>query len=203
MEYKTLLDKPPDYEKVRLGKEFISMYLFLNCTNKHRENVSVSTPRSMKTQSNQYITLKNKKEITDTVNLITEYLAIKQQHEKILSRFIDIDDIKSDLNYNNEKPNKKYETPINKNKIKKKTINKKHVNAITYSNNDIFVNNEIIEELKNIDEELRASIHSDENGVLHNENGNTATTICTNCGKRVPKTMLCLYCGSPILFHMT
>ena len=27
-------------------------------------------------------------------------------------------------------------------------------------------------------------------------------TICENCNHRVPKTMLCLYCGSPILFKM-
>lgn len=29
-----------------------------------------------------------------------------------------------------------------------------------------------------------------------------ALTVCKNCQHRVPKTMLCLYCGSPILFKM-
>ena len=29
-----------------------------------------------------------------------------------------------------------------------------------------------------------------------------ALTVCKNCEHVVPKTMLCLYCGSPILFKM-
>ncbi len=29
-----------------------------------------------------------------------------------------------------------------------------------------------------------------------------ALTVCENCQHVVPKTMLCLYCGSPILFKM-
>jgi DNA-directed RNA polymerase subunit RPC12/RpoP len=30
----------------------------------------------------------------------------------------------------------------------------------------------------------------------------SALTVCTNCGHLVPKTMLCLYCGHPIMFKM-
>jgi uncharacterized OB-fold protein len=30
----------------------------------------------------------------------------------------------------------------------------------------------------------------------------SALTICKNCKHLVPKTMLCLYCGEPILFKM-
>jgi rRNA maturation endonuclease Nob1 len=29
-----------------------------------------------------------------------------------------------------------------------------------------------------------------------------ALTVCGNCKHLVPKTMLCLWCGSPILFRM-
>jgi hypothetical protein len=30
----------------------------------------------------------------------------------------------------------------------------------------------------------------------------SALTVCRECGHLVPKTMLCLWCGSPILFRM-
>jgi len=29
---------------------------------------------------------------------------------------------------------------------------------------------------------------------------NEALVVCRNCGHLVPKTMMCLYCGAPILF---
>jgi rRNA maturation endonuclease Nob1 len=34
------------------------------------------------------------------------------------------------------------------------------------------------------------------------EEDDGALTVCENCQHVVPKTMLCLYCGSPILFKM-
>jgi rRNA maturation endonuclease Nob1 len=34
------------------------------------------------------------------------------------------------------------------------------------------------------------------------QNDKSALTICENCKHLVPKTMLCLYCGEPILFKM-
>ncbi len=34
------------------------------------------------------------------------------------------------------------------------------------------------------------------------EEDDGALTVCKNCRHVVPKTMLCLYCGSPILFKM-
>lgn len=34
------------------------------------------------------------------------------------------------------------------------------------------------------------------------EDDDGALTVCKNCQHVVPKTMLCLYCGSPILFKM-
>jgi len=34
------------------------------------------------------------------------------------------------------------------------------------------------------------------------DEGDGALTVCKNCQHVVPKTMLCLYCGSPILFKM-
>jgi len=33
---------------------------------------------------------------------------------------------------------------------------------------------------------------------LAQENG--ALVVCRNCGHLVPRTMMCLYCGAPILF---
>ena len=38
--------------------------------------------------------------------------------------------------------------------------------------------------------------------VVEQEDRNDALTTCKKCGHIVPKTMLCLYCGSPILFKM-
>lgn len=32
------------------------------------------------------------------------------------------------------------------------------------------------------------------------EKTSDALTVCKGCGHLVPKTMLCLYCGEPILF---
>ena len=29
---------------------------------------------------------------------------------------------------------------------------------------------------------------------------NDALTVCKKCGKLVPRTMMCLYCGNPILY---
>jgi len=196
MENRTLLDKPPDYEKVSLGKEFLSMYIFLTQTTKYREYMSALISGSIERKTNQDVVLKNKKEIADTVDLIMEYITIKQQHEKILSRYINIDDIESELNQNNKKPDIKHTVPLIKNRIKPKIIDKENVDE------KMPVYNEVIDELKKIDEELRASIFSNENGVRLNENDSDAITICANCGKQVPKTMLCLYCGSPILFHI-
>ncbi|MFH2112315.1 MAG: hypothetical protein ABIJ47_13770 [Candidatus Bathyarchaeota archaeon] len=34
------------------------------------------------------------------------------------------------------------------------------------------------------------------------ENTPDALTVCNECKHLVPKTMLCLWCGSPILFKM-
>jgi len=30
---------------------------------------------------------------------------------------------------------------------------------------------------------------------------NDALTVCKKCGKLVPRTMMCLYCGNPILYR--
>ena len=196
MEHKPLLDKPPDYEKVSLGKEFLSMYIFLTQATKYREYMSDLKSGSIERQTSQDVVLEDKKEIADTVDLIMEYITIKQQHKKILSRYIKLDDIESDLGKDNRKPDIKHKAPLIKNKIKTKDIEKERVDEKTP------VYNEVIDELKKIDEELRASIYSNGTGVGFNEHGSDALTICPNCGKRVPKTMLCLYCGSPILFHI-
>lgn len=34
------------------------------------------------------------------------------------------------------------------------------------------------------------------------EKEDDALTVCENCEHIVPKTMMCLYCGAPILFKM-
>jgi len=36
--------------------------------------------------------------------------------------------------------------------------------------------------------------------VEHRDVENEALAVCRSCGHLVPKTMMCLYCGAPILF---
>ncbi len=36
--------------------------------------------------------------------------------------------------------------------------------------------------------------------IDHRDAENEALVICRSCGHLVPKTMMCLYCGAPILF---
>jgi len=37
--------------------------------------------------------------------------------------------------------------------------------------------------------------------VEHRDVENEALAVCKSCGHLVPKTMMCLYCGAPILFN--
>jgi len=36
----------------------------------------------------------------------------------------------------------------------------------------------------------------------HRDVENHALVVCRSCGHLVPRTMMCLYCGAPILFKM-
>jgi rRNA maturation endonuclease Nob1 len=51
--------------------------------------------------------------------------------------------------------------------------------------------------------EVTQEVHMDQTPLEAGEaEEESALTVCKNCSHLVPKTMLCLWCGHPILFKM-